>query len=411
MKQLRVWTSPDSTRVVLDISQPTPFKVFTLDHPQRVVIDLKDTQLTTSLDKPLPTDSGILRIRQGKQGKDLRLVLDVEALQEPQVFNLAPNENYGPRLVIDLSRELKLPPATNLSKPILAPLFAARDVIVAIDAGHGGEDPGAIGRHYGTQEKDVVLAVAKKLANLINQQAGMQAVLIRKGDYYIGLRQRIALARQYGTDLFISLHADSFTHYGANGASAFILSQQGASSEAARWLAEKENRADLIGGVSLDNKGDLLASVLLDLSQTANSAASETLANKVLKNLTQVVTLHQSQIQQAGFAVLKSPDVPSILVELGFLSNREGERQLRQASHQWILAKALAAGIKEYLVDRPPMLTPIMPRSHQVTSGETLGKIAQQYQVTIAGIKQMNHLLSDQIRVGQILNIPVQHQG
>ncbi|HET9843666.1 MAG TPA: N-acetylmuramoyl-L-alanine amidase, partial [Gammaproteobacteria bacterium] len=341
---LRIWPSPDKTRVVFDLSAASDYKLLTLQNPDRIVIDLRNTHANASLEGLVYTKTGIEKIRYGNKDNHLRIVLQLSRKFKPNAFLLKPYGNYGHRLVLDLEipeHSKKEPDNVEItpSKPIASMnTLLSRDFVIAIDAGHGGEDPGAIGRTYKTREKDVVLSVAKKLQQLINQQPGMRALLIRDGDYYVGLRKRTQSARKQGADLFISLHADSYQNTTAQGASVFVLSDHGASSEAARWLAERENRTDLIGGVSLDDKGDLLASVLLDLSQTANQSASEELGQLILKALGKVTQLHHRTVQRAGFVVLKSPDVPSILVELGFLSNNKGEDKLRKESHQKELA-------------------------------------------------------------------------
>ncbi|MBS0288223.1 MAG: N-acetylmuramoyl-L-alanine amidase [Proteobacteria bacterium] len=356
---LRVWASPDSTRLVFDLSDPVKYKLFTLDNPYRVVIDIEDARYSAILDESSLKDSGILKLRHGPREKGVRLVLDMQEKVKPASFMLAPNQAYGHRLVVDLT--LKGPSkiiSAAQSVPATAKItdhnqLTTREFIVAIDPGHGGEDTGAIGNNLKIREKDVVLAVSKKLESLINAQSGMKAFLVRKGDYYVGLRNRMGLAREQGADLFISLHADSFKDPRASGASVFVLSEKGASNEAARWLAERENRSDLIGGVKLEDKGDLLASVLLDLSQTASESASHELANHLISNLSKVTDLHHKTVQRAGFMVLKSPDIPSVLVELGFISNQNGEKKLKTKMHQDALAQALLSGVQNYVAKRP----------------------------------------------------------
>lgn len=416
LEGVRLWASPDRTRVVFDLSGEPQYSLFTLNNPERVVVDLKNTQWNASLDNLVFKDTGITAIRYGqRKQKHLRLVVDLKTAAQPESFTLRPHGQYGHRLVLDLEdKNAHRPQPIPASEPVASiSTMLPRDFIIAIDAGHGGEDPGAIGRRYKTHEKEVVLKVAHKLQNLINQQTGMRAFLVRKGDYYVGLRKRIEVARKQGADLFISLHADSFKNTKANGASVFVLSEGGASSEAARWLAEKENRADLIGGISLDDKGDLLASVLLDLSQTANQTASEAFGDAILKSLGRVVSLHHDSLQRAGFAVLKSPDVPSILVELGFLSNREGEAKLRTAKHQDTLARALLSGLKNYLSQKSQPLVPMgshwfAVKKYKVQRGDTLSEIALQYGVPVERIKEANQIKKDTIHVGQMLTIPIQ---
>jgi N-acetylmuramoyl-L-alanine amidase len=280
-----------------------------------------------------------------------------------------------------------------------------RDLVIAIDAGHGGDDTGAIGRS-GTYEKDVVLSIARRLYAQVEKTPGMHPVLIRQGDYYIGLRQRIDKAREQKADLFISIHADSFRDQRVQGSSVFVLSNRGASSEMARWLAEKENASDLAGGVSLDDKDQVLAEVLLDLSQNATIEASINVAGNMLGELQRLGKTHKSTVQQAGFVVLKSPDIPSVLVETAFISNPIEERKLRDARHQEALAVAMLRGIKQYFANHPPPGTRLAAREHVIRRGDTLGDIAQQYEVSLGTLKNFNELKSDVLYVGQTLRIP-----
>jgi N-acetylmuramoyl-L-alanine amidase len=368
VQDLRVWPAPDNTRVVFDVSAPVQYQLFTLEHPNRVVVDIKDARaagrlgLAKGFDKNLLTD-----IRYGRRGNgDLRVVLDVTRPVKLRSTVLKPNQQYGNRLVIDLVDENSdatgAPPPVaqaNIVKPTPAattrPSARAkpRDIVVAVDAGHGGDDPGATGPH-GTHEKDVVLQIARKLAAVINAEDGMRAVLTRNGDYFIPLRQRMEKARAMKADLFVSIHADSYRDPRVGGSSVYVLSQRGASSEQARWLADQENASDLIGGVTLDNKDNLLKSVLLDLSQTASIDASIRVADDVLEHLDDVGKIRKRQVQHAGFVVLKSPDIPSILVETAYITNPTEERNLRSPGHQEALAKAIASGIDEYFENNPP---------------------------------------------------------
>lgn len=349
---IRVWPQAETTRVVLDLSATVKYKVFTLDNPYRVVIDVHEGRFKGKVNADNLTGSGIKKIRYSQHTPNtLRIVLDMDHATKPNSFLMSPQEEYGHRLVVDLG----VKPASSKSASIVnEPVkLTTREFIVAIDPGHGGKDPGAISHQKHLREKDVVLSVSKKLLNLINAKSGMRAYLIRDGDYFVGLRKRMELARQQGADLFISVHADSFNDPRASGASVFVLSEKGASNEAARWLAEKENRADLVGGISLEDKGELLASVLLDLSQTASQSASYELAGHLIGQLGKISNLHHKTVQHAGFMVLKSPDIPSVLVELGFLSNPKSEQQLASSAHQQALAKALFSGINAYVVKRP----------------------------------------------------------
>jgi len=350
---VRLWAAPDNTRVVFDISGTVNYSLFTLKQPSRVVIDIKDTRLATGLHQLDLTKGHVKAVRSAVRNQnDLRIVLDLKEAVRPKSFSLTPNADYGHRLVIDL---FDVEGKTVKNKPRTIPrVEMARDLIIAIDAGHGGEDPGAGGRN-GTREKEVVLAIARRLAELIEKEPGMRPVLIRKGDYFIRLRDRVRKARKHKADLFISIHADAFKDRRARGSSVFVLSDRGASSEMARWLAKKENSADLVGGVNLDDKDDLLKSVLLDLSRSHSIEASLEVGANILDGLKGIGHVHKKKVQHAGFAVLKSLDVPSILIETAFISNPEEERKLRNPRHQKALAGAMLTGIRAYFKNNPPI--------------------------------------------------------
>ncbi len=405
IRGVRYWSAPDHVRLVLDTSGPVKPKVFGLETPYRLVLDMRGVKLAAPLPKPDGSIPMLKGLRSGKPKPDvLRMVLDLKSAVKPKVFTLPPNERYGHRLVVDLYSASGRKVQTVKRTPKVAKL---RDVVVAIDAGHGGEDPGATGRR-GTREKDVVLAIARKLAKLINKSKGMRAVLIRKGDYYIPLRRRIEIARQARADLFLSIHADSFKNARASGAGVYILSGRGASSEAARWLAARENASDLVGGVSLDDKDDVLAKVLLDLSQTATREHSQKLARKVLSELRRIGRIHHQGVQQAGFVVLKSPDIPSVLVETAFISNPEEERRLRSSKYQWYWAKAIHRGVHDYFLRHaPPNTVLAAERRHVIGRGETLAKIAHKYGVSTQILKDYNDLTGSRIKAGQVLKIPL----
>jgi N-acetylmuramoyl-L-alanine amidase len=406
VEALRLWAGPEGTRVVLDLAAPVTHQLFVLDHPDRVVVDIEGGRWAASDAEP----TGVVRtIRHGAQpGNVLRIVLDLEAPVQPRSFLVAPNEVYGHRLVLDLA------PAGASSAPAVrsAPDGSERRVVVAIDAGHGGEDPGALG-HRGTREKDVALAVARALARQIEKDPDMEAKLIRDGDYIVSFRRRMAIAREHRADLFVSIHADSFTNTSARGASVYVLSERGATSEAARWLAARENAADLIGGVSLDDKDDLLASVLLDLSQTAALSASLQAGAHVLRQLEGIGPLHKRDVQQAGFLVLKSPDIPSLLVETAYISNPQEERRLADPREQERLATAILAGIRGYFIENPPAGTRLAKRAaeeplrYNVLAGDTLSGIADRFQVSLAALRRANSLENDRIHTGQVLAIPL----
>ncbi|HHJ39602.1 MAG: N-acetylmuramoyl-L-alanine amidase [Methylothermaceae bacteria B42] len=410
---VRYWQAPDKTRLVFDSSGPVKPKVFTLDNPRRLVIDLPQVRLKSAIPQPKKKLRFLRRVRAGKPRSGvLRLVLDLKTEVKPKVFPLAPNAHYGHRLVVDLfakttaGSQPKAKAKVVKKNPIEKARF--REVVVAIDAGHGGEDAGAIGRR-GTREKDVVLAVARKLAKLINEKKGMKAVLIRDGDYYIGLRKRMELARKAKADLFVSIHADAFRHARARGASVFTLSERGASSEFARWVARRENQSDLVGGIKLQKKDETLARVLLDLSQTATREASQQIAREILEELKKVGKVHSRKVQQAGFMVLKSPDIPSVLVETAFITNPQEERNLRSSKHQWFLAKAIFHGILDYFAQEAPTGTILAEeRRHVIARGETLSGIAHRYGVSMKRLMSYNALPHTRIRPGQVLRIPLE---
>lgn len=418
----RVWTAPDHTRLVVDTAAAVSHKIFALENPDRLVIDIPDARLKDKL-PTVESDEPILTgMRNGvRDGDDLRLVLDLKQKVRAKSFALQPNDKYGYRLVVDLvaaregadgkgtvsSGKSHLSSRTEPKK--------ARDVVVAIDAGHGGEDPGAIGVK-GTREKRVTLQIARKLAGLVKKEPGMRPVLIRDGDYYLSLRKRISLARKHRADLFVSIHADAFRDRRVRGSSVYTLSHRGASSEAAKWLADKENSADLIGGIDLKVNDNLLATVLLDMTQNATLEHSNLAAKKVLANLRKVGALHSGSVQKAGFEVLKSPDIPSMLVETAFISNPAEEKRLCSGDHQEKLARAILGGIKAYFASYPPPGSKLAGsnrgsgggngRRYVINSGDTLGEIARQYDVSVTSLRSANRIDGDSIRVGQVLEIP-----
>ncbi len=405
IERIRAWPAPDHTRVVFDVAAPLEHTLFMLKNPDRVVVDLRQARLTTSLPRGDESDRLLQRIRAGARGDgDLRVVFDLRAPARPRSFLLKPNAQYGHRLVIDLQAETNDAPRAAVPRPAPDPQ-TPRDLIVALDPGHGGEDPGAIGPAR-TREKEVVMAIAERLQRLIDREPGMRAVLTRRGDYYVGLRKRMEIARSHGADLFVSIHADAFRDGRVRGSSVYILSRNGASSEAARWLAEQENAADLVGGVSLDDKDEVLASVLLDLSQTATISASTDVATRVLGELKGLGRTHKRHVERAGFMVLKSPDIPSVLVETAFLSNPDEERKLRSADYQHRLAKAVLGGIRNYFRENPPPGTLFASRRHVIARGDTLSGLASRYGVSLSRLRSVNQLDGDLVRVGQVITIP-----
>jgi N-acetylmuramoyl-L-alanine amidase len=412
VENIRIWSESGKTRVVLDLSRPAAHNIFTLRGPDRLVVDLKSSRLGDSL-KSMPKGAGSVRaIRSAVRANgQLRVVLDLNEAVRSRSFTAGPNNKYGDRLVIDLQRSGSLHAVKTASEAY----HPGRDVVVAIDPGHGGHDPGAIGRGK-TREKDVALQISRTLAARINREPGMKAVLVRSGDYYVDHRERMAIARRSKADLFISVHADAVDDRRANGASVYALSLKGASDEAARQLAERENASVRVGGVTLEDKDEVLASVLLDLSQSASLSASLDVGSKVIGQLARIGKVHRRTVQQAGFLVLKSPDMPSILVETAFISNPSEEKRLRDTRHQGQLADAILAGVRAYFYANPPPDTriamemrrvPAKQVRHVIARGDTLSEIAERYNVSPAAIRAANKLSNDRIRVGQTLNIPV----
>ncbi len=421
VQNLRVWRAPDYTRLVFDLSGPIEHRLFMLQNPERVVIDMDNARLQgplASVDTSGPL-LGAVRVGQPDSGP-LRVVLDLKADAEPRSFLLKPAGPYGYRLVIDLydvKAEQAEAKAEEEDKNITA---ADRPVeryrIVAIDAGHGGEDPGATGRRYHTHEKDVTLAIARDLARLVAQTPGMRPLMIRDGDYYVGLQQRYEKARRARADVFVSIHADAVPGRHAYGSSVYALSEKGATSAMARFLANSENSSDLIGGVSLSDKDDMLKRVLVDLSRNKTMQDSLILGNDVLAQLRRVGPVHLNHVAQAGFAVLKSPDIPSVLVETAFISNPSEEKKLRTPAFQNQVAASIFRGIKQYLARAP--LTPRPPvqassaepaQTHIVRKGETLISIARQYNISVDALRFLNDLHYGDLPVGMKLRIPARH--
>jgi N-acetylmuramoyl-L-alanine amidase len=410
IQDVRLWKAPDHTRVVFDLSGPVEHKLLTLSNPDRLVVDFAASQIKANTSGVDLQQSSIVRIRSAVKDKDdLRVVLDLKAAVKPRSFLLKASGEKGDRLVVDLYDKGK---AKKVVKHI-EQVNQKRDIVIAIDAGHGGEDPGASGPNK-LREKHVVLAIAKELNYLLKQQKGYQPVLIRHGDYYVGLKKRRDLARKAQADLLVSIHADAFHDKRANGSSVFALSQRGASSAMAKFLADDANNSDLVGGVSLNDKEDVLAGVLADLSMTATMDSSLTVGGKVVKQMGKISRLHSKRVEQAAFAVLKSPDIPSILVETGFISNPGEAKKLRTKSYQRKMARAIFDGVTAHFNSAPPPDTYIAwqknrqqdKREYVVARGDTLSGIAQKYRVSVAAIRKTNDLASSTIRVGQKILIP-----
>jgi N-acetylmuramoyl-L-alanine amidase len=480
VRAARVWADANHTRMVFDLSGPLSYTIN--QHEDDIILDLRGSRADDAFDTPAA--KGLYKgLTESRQGGTLRLVTHAQAGAHPKTFLLKPDGDAGYRLVLDLypgqndaasmAAAVHMPavdttvaasiPSTASSKAARSSVLSIRQaaellkgdrkVIVAVDAGHGGEDPGAHGPD-GTLEKNVTLAVARELAAQINKQPGMKAVLTRSGDYFVPLKRRYQIAREQNADMFVSVHADAFKSGDAKGSSVWVLSPRGKTSEAARWLADRENRADLIGGVSLDDKDDSLAAVLLDLQQGYAMQASDAIAGNVLKALGALGPTHRGYVERANFVVLRSPDVPSILVETAFISNPQEERKLRDPGHQQRLAAAVMGGVKNYFENTPPpgtwfaaqaaqrsgVLAAVAPSPttetmvqaatgsamtkvadndqpdaradadvrdlHRVGSGESLRSIARQYGVSVGALKSANRINSDSVHAGVVLAIP-----
>jgi N-acetylmuramoyl-L-alanine amidase len=491
LMRARVWAGPDYTRIVLDMSGPLDYK--TAQTGTQLVVDLGASRLADGFSDP--TAQGLLHgMSHVSEDNRLKLIASVSPASRLKSFVLKPATGSDYRLVLDLypaqrGAVAKVPSVSADARSVVASVAVSptgdaldeprrepvrsrvgrghsslvvtqqaaamlngqRKVVVAIDAGHGGKDQGAHGPG-GTLEKNVTLAVARDLANLINRQPGMKAVLTRDGDYFIPLKQRYQIARENNADLFVAIHADSYTSDDARGSSVWVLSPRGKTNEAARWLADRENRADLIGGTTLDDKDDGLAKVLLDLQQGWAMQASDVVAGNVLKALAQLGPTHRGYVERANFVVLRSPDVPSILVETAFISNPAEERKLRDPAHQNQLADAVMDGVKNYFESTPPQGTwfaaqaarhsgvelasedhsgrieaasAVKPAAgvladsrasaaadanvrdlHRVGRGESLRSIARQYGISIGALKSANRIDADTVRAGTLLTIP-----
>ncbi|MDQ2993862.1 MAG: N-acetylmuramoyl-L-alanine amidase [Pseudomonadota bacterium] len=401
LQNVRVSDTSSVTRLVFELSGPFQYKNFNLQSPSRYVIDFKDVVMEASLPKLL-AGSAVKNIRSSTRDHQLRIVLDLSDRVNAKVFEVPCKDGCGPRLVIDITHpthsirpthpkieaeqkadadsdaEAEAKPEAKANDEsdeeeteIIIPHSkarkvaepdGARDIVVVIDPGHGGKDPGASGA-MGTKEKDIVLAIARKLQASINREPGFKAVLTRDGDYFIGLRGRLAIAHKHKGDMFIAIHADAARHQTAHGVGVYAVSQRGATSEAARWLANRENESEFVGGLDLADKDHVLRSVLIDLSQTHTISASLQIGSVLLRQLSKFAELHHAGVEQAAFVVLKSPDIPSLLVETGFLSNPSEERRLLNSNYQWQIVDAVKSGIKTYFVSNPPRGTQVAIRS------------------------------------------------
>ena len=411
VENIRIWSENNKTRVVLDLSRPVKHNIFTLRGPDRVVIDLKDSRLAKALTE-MPRGAGAVReIRSAiRADGQLRVVLDLNTAARSRSFTAGPNAAYGDRLVVDLQQAGDAAPVKRASEEYRP----GRDIVVAIDAGHGGRDPGTLGRD--AHEKDIVLSISRELARRIDAEPGMRAVMVRNGDVFVGLKERVTLAQNHDADLFVSVHADGFGDKRAAGASVFALNLDRANREAKAALSRRNRQEVKVGNVSLNDKDPVLASVLYDLSQSAAMSASVEVGTHVAKAMSRVAKMHSMKVREKSLAVLTSAEMPSILVETGFLTNPSEEKRLRDKGYQERLANAVLAGIRSYYYTNPPPDTqiamdlkrrPTKQVRHVVARGDTVSEIAERYNVSTADIRRANKLSSDKIRVGQTLSIPV----
>jgi N-acetylmuramoyl-L-alanine amidase len=383
IRNARLWRSDNKLRLVFDLSGPVQYRTFTLSAPERIIIDFSGARLEGNFSQLALENTPIKAIRSGHFGQgDTRIVLDLTSAIKPNSFVLGPDGSQGNRLVLDLGSDVAHAPVQMAAAPMAKPIADAvpernnrkRDIMVVVDAGHGGKDPGAIGSK-GEREKDVVLSIAQLLAKRLKREKGFDVRLVRNDDFFVPLRKRVDIAHKYNADMFISVHADAAPRLTASGASVFALSEGGATSATARYMAQRENGADLIGATSLLNlkdKDPMLAGVILDMSMSATIAASLQLGNTILGSLQGITDLHQKRVEQAGFAVLKSPDVPSILVETGFISNARDSQRLVTARHQQAVADGLFEGMKRYFERNPPVGSYVAWRQEQKASEQAI---------------------------------------
>ncbi|WOD07610.1 N-acetylmuramoyl-L-alanine amidase [Marinomonas sp. GJ51-6] len=412
VRDIRVAQQEGVTRLVFELSGASDHRLFPLSNPDRIVLDITDAELSPSASDVLSGLSSdvLTRVRYARRESGGRFVLDLTQSAKAKSTVLAANDTYDPRILIELEYGQRKPATvvkslTNLAKE-------KRDIVIAIDPGHGGKDPGALGQ-YKVREKDIVLSIAKELANRINAVDGFKAVLTRSTDIYLPLRDRSRVAREANADLMVSIHADAFTKSSARGASVWALSLSGKSSEMGRWLAQQENSVDLVGGISLDDKDQLLAEVLLDMSMNSTIQMSLNIGKSVLGEMKGVAVLHKDSVQQAGFVVLKSPDIPSILIETGFVSNKTEAKNLSSRTYRVKLAASIATGVVDYFTKNAPDGTLLAWKQtkqsdyvYAVQKGDTLSEIARRNNVSLGVLRQTNKLKNDVIWIGQKLVIP-----
>lgn len=424
VQNVRISPTADNTRVVLDLAAAPQFKYFTLENPDRLVIDLAQVRTGSRLPATSGESALVRSIRSSSNQNTMRIVLDLAKPVKPNVFALAPAAPNGHRLVIDLpdntpasaaapvtTATATSPPAAPVT-PIPSSVRAARDIIIAVDAGHGGVDPGSIGP-AGTYEKNLTLPIARQLVALINKEPGMRASLVRTGDYFVHINNRTDIARRMQADLLVSIHADAFTSPTPRGAAVWVLSLRRATSEVGRMLEQTERHSELLGGVAEVIKDSAneryLAQTVLDLSMNHSMVTAHQVANQVLSELGKVTTLHKREPQAASLGVLRSPDIPSILVEVGFISNPQEERLLRNAAHQQKLVQSIFNGLRRHFELTPPadsLFAQRRAKEHRVQAGESLSLLAQRYNVSVDELRRHNNLRNDTLRIGQVLRIP-----
>lgn len=418
IEEVRVWRAPDHTRLVFDLTESVEFNLFTLANPDRVVIDIENAAFISDIDQPNFTDSPVSGFRSAvRDGNTLRVVLDLDAVVDPSSFTLAPNSELGHRLVVDLYdiETQSSSPAVVITAPVMR--GERRDIVVAISAGHGGEDPGASGYDGRLKEKNVTLAFSRALYARIDSMPGYRPVMIRDGDYYVGLKRRPQLAREQRADLYIAIHADWYRNSNARGLTLYALSGDRADRENARLVAEKENGADLLGGVggdvSLGVLDDDVALTLVSLQMAWSMEQSLIAGTRILESIDGVTRLRRDKVQQASLQELNSPDIPSILIETGYLTNPAEARKLNSADFQRRLAAAMAQGVMNYFYDSPPAGSLIawqkengvVPGSYTVRREDSLSVIAQRFGISLGELKTQNNLSSDTIYIGQVLSI------
>ena len=422
LEDVRMWRAPDHTRLVFDLSGPIQYSLFTLDNPDRVVIDIQNTTQSARFDGLDFTASPIQSMRSGiRDGTGLRVVLDLNTPTKPSSFTLEPNSEHNDRLVVDLY-DLAGSPVT---APTVARVTSApersqekRDIVVAISAGHGGEDPGSISPDGRLKEKNVTLAISKALQRQINSMPGYRAIMIREADYYVELKRRPQLARDNRADLFIAIHADWYRNSRAKGVTIYALSGDRADRENTRRVVEKENSSDLLGGVggdiALGGLDDDVALTLVSLQMAWSMEQSLVAGTRILESLDGVAFLRKDKVQQASLQVLNSPDIPSMLIETGYLTNPDDAKKLNSSSFQNQMASAIARGVKNYFYDSPPEDTlvawqkanGVVPSSYTVKRGDSLSEVADRFGVSLSALKSANRLTSNTIRIGQELTIP-----